>query len=56
MSKSARGIGILGTRTVQAYATRLDNLEEGIGRSLEDSERIEKFRVDLRCVVQAKMD
>lgn len=42
--------------TIQAYAARLDQLAEDIGRRLADSERSKKFRVGLRYTIKAKMD
>lgn len=42
--------------TVQAYAARLDQLAEDIGKKLTENERTEKFRVGLRYVIKAEID
>lgn len=42
--------------TVQAYAARLDELAEDIGKVLNEEDRTEKFRVGLRYTIKAKID
>lgn len=42
--------------TIQAYAARLDELAEDIGKVLTEDDRAEKFRVGLRYLIKAEID
>ena len=43
-------------KTMQAYAARLDELAEDIGKILKEKDRAEKFRVGLCYTIKAKID